>query len=236
MSGTVTLAAGEYGHDRWRGGSSGCTYTFATSGGVTTLTISAGTLEQEVLGENLITDTYNLSWEGTASGRIDAGGFGASPDIASITGGTNSTVEFNAGTLSKVQLEIGREPTDFEFEDEVITLNRCRYYTIVLSGNGSGDTYIGSGYIDSSSSGEFLLYYGEMRDTPSISTKSGGVGDLKIRATSGAAVSTSISFSSLTKYSSRVEVGSAGSFTNGQGALMAIDSNASDGVIIDAEV
>lgn len=30
-TGTVTLAANEYGHDGWKAGASGCTYTFATS-------------------------------------------------------------------------------------------------------------------------------------------------------------------------------------------------------------
>ncbi|MFN5350882.1 MAG: hypothetical protein ACK5A0_15345, partial [Polaromonas sp.] len=44
VSGTVTLAAGAYGHDRFKAGASGCTYTFATSANVTTLTITAGTL------------------------------------------------------------------------------------------------------------------------------------------------------------------------------------------------
>ena len=53
VSGTVTLAAGAYGHDRFKGGASGCTYTFATSGNVTTLTISAGSLIQVIEGLNL---------------------------------------------------------------------------------------------------------------------------------------------------------------------------------------
>jgi len=61
VSGTVTLAAGAYGHDRFKAGASGCTYTFATSNNVTTLTISAGSLIQVVEGLNLYTDTYTLS-------------------------------------------------------------------------------------------------------------------------------------------------------------------------------
>lgn len=39
LSGTVTLAANAYGHDRWKAGASGCTYTFATANNVTTLTV-----------------------------------------------------------------------------------------------------------------------------------------------------------------------------------------------------
>ena len=34
VSGTVSLAAGEYGHDRFKGGAGGATYTFATSANV----------------------------------------------------------------------------------------------------------------------------------------------------------------------------------------------------------
>lgn len=115
VSGTVTLSAGAYGHDRWKAGASGCTYTFATSGGVTTITISAGSLQQVIEGANLETDTYTLSWGGTAQGKIGgAGSYGASGISASVTGGSNLTIEFNTGTLSKVQLERGSQATDFE--------------------------------------------------------------------------------------------------------------------------
>lgn len=48
VSGTVTLSAGVYGHDRWKAGASGCTYTFSASGGVTTIDITAGSLVQIV--------------------------------------------------------------------------------------------------------------------------------------------------------------------------------------------
>jgi hypothetical protein len=70
VSGTVTLAAGAYGHDRWKGGASGCTYTFATVENVTTLTISAGSLIQVVEGLNLQSGIYTLSFSGTAQGKI----------------------------------------------------------------------------------------------------------------------------------------------------------------------
>jgi hypothetical protein len=88
VSGTVTLAAGAYGHDRFKGGASGCTYTFATSNNVTTLTISAGSLIQVIEGLNLESGTYVLSWSGTAQGKIGAGSFSATGVTGSITGGT----------------------------------------------------------------------------------------------------------------------------------------------------
>lgn len=126
VSGTVSLGAGAYGHDRWKAGASGCTYTFATSGNVTTLTITAGSLQQVIPGASLFTGDHVLSWAGTAQGKIGAGSYAASGVTGAATGGTNLTVEFGTGTLSKVQLEAGTIPTPFELKDE---LPQClRYY------------------------------------------------------------------------------------------------------------
>lgn len=135
VTGTVTLAAGVYGHDRWKAGASGCTYTFATSANVTTLTISAGSLQQVVEGLNLETGTYCLTWTGTATGKIGAGSLSASGVTGSITGGTNTTIEFSTGTLSKVQLEIG-SATLFEQRPYGLELTLCqRYLPAALSAN-----------------------------------------------------------------------------------------------------
>lgn len=130
VSGSVTLAAGEYGHDRWKAGASGCTYTFATSGNVTTLTISAGSLIQVVEGVNLFSGTYVLSWAGTAQGKIGAGSFGNSGVTGSVTGGTNLEIEFGTGTLSKVQLEAGNTATPFEHRSVGQELALCQRYFV----------------------------------------------------------------------------------------------------------
>ena len=133
VSGTVTLSAGEYGHDRWKAGASGCTYTFATSENVTTLTISAGSLIQVVEDINLLTDTYTLSWTGTAQGKIGAGSFGGSGITGSVTGGSHLNIEFNTGTVSKVQLERGSVATPFEFRSIGQELALCqRYYQTLI--------------------------------------------------------------------------------------------------------
>jgi len=114
VSGTVTLSAGAYGHDRWKAGASGCTYTFATSENVTTLTISSGSLIQVIEGLNLNSGTYTLSWTGTAQGKIGAGSYAGSGVTGTATGGTNLNIEFGTGTLSLVQFEVGSVATPFE--------------------------------------------------------------------------------------------------------------------------
>jgi len=129
VSGTVSLSAGEYGHDRWKAGASGATYTFSTSGGVTTIDISAGSLIQVVEDVNVVTDTYVLSFEGTAQGQIGGGSFGDSGVTESVTGGSNLNIEFNTGTISNVQLEVGNKPTPFEHRSFGEEFALCqRYY------------------------------------------------------------------------------------------------------------
>ena len=128
VSGTVTLAAGAYGHDRWKAGAAGCTYTFAAINGETTLTISAGSLLQIVEGGNVPHGDVVLSWQGTAQGKIGAGVYGTSGVTASATGGSNLTVEFGTGTLARVKLEEGSVATPYPYEDLGETLRKCQWY------------------------------------------------------------------------------------------------------------
>lgn len=114
VTGTVTLAAGAFSHDRWKAGDAGCTYTFATVENVTTLTITAGTLRQIIEGSNLQTGTHVLSWTGTAQGKIGTGAFGASGIIGLVTGGANLIIEFNIGTLTKAQIQQGSFATEYQ--------------------------------------------------------------------------------------------------------------------------
>lgn len=110
-SGTVVLAAGVYGHDGFKAGAGGCTYTFSKSNNITTLTISAGTLLQVIDGSYLFSGAHVLSWTGTATARIDSGSYGGSGITGTAVGGTNQTVEWATGTLSKPQYEEGTRPT-----------------------------------------------------------------------------------------------------------------------------
>jgi hypothetical protein len=130
-SGTA-LAAGAYAHDRWKAGSGGCTYTFSQTYPTTILTITAGTLQQIIESVSVEGGTYTLSWTGTAQGRINAGSYGASPVSATgLVRNTAITVEFNAGTVSQAQLEIGSVATPPERVSPALSLLRCqRFYQV----------------------------------------------------------------------------------------------------------
>lgn len=131
VSGSVVLAAGEYGHDGFKGGSGGCTYTFSTTNNVTTFTITAGTLVQEIVGEDLHSGSVVLSWTGDAQAQINGGGFAASPLTGTAIGGTNLTVEWDttgAGTLSLPQLEYGPNASDFEYKSYDEYVKECQFF------------------------------------------------------------------------------------------------------------
>lgn len=165
VSGTVTLAAHAYGHDRWKAGASGCTYTFSTTANVTTLTITAGSLVQVIEGVNLDSGTYCLSWTGTAQGKIGAGSYAASGITGAVTGGSNLNIEFSTGALSRVQLEVGTVPTVFDFEDYTTLLTKCQRYYYVSTASVYG--------YPSPSSGGFAFYQRydfkvTMRATPTV--------------------------------------------------------------------
>ena len=114
VSGTA-LAAGAYAHDRWKAGSGGCTYTFTQTQPLTTITITAGSLQQIIEAMSVAGGTYTLSWTGTAQGRVNAGTYAASPiTVSGLSANTAITVEFNAGTLGPVQLEVGTVATPFD--------------------------------------------------------------------------------------------------------------------------
>lgn len=128
VSGTVVLGAGVYGHDRWKAGASGCTYTFATTANNTVITITAGSLRQIIEGNNLQSGTHTLSWVGTAQGKINGGAYSATGVTGTATGGTDLTVEFNTGTLSKVQIEAGGNASNFEQRLFSVELMLCERY------------------------------------------------------------------------------------------------------------
>lgn len=128
VSGSVVLAAGAYGHDRWKAGAAGCTYTFASLDGVVTVTITAGSLVQVIEGLDLQTGTHVLSWVGTAQGKIGAGSFGNSGLTGAVTGGANLAIEFGTGTLAMVQFEPGAIVTPFDWRGVRQELADCQRF------------------------------------------------------------------------------------------------------------
>ena len=144
VSGTA-LAAAAYGHDRWKAGTAGCTYTFTAALPDTTITITAGTLTQIIEAGVIEGGAYTLSWTGTAQGRVyqgtPTGSYAASPlTTASLTAGTNTIVEFNTGTLGSVKFEIGSRATSFNRQSLAKSLADCqRYYSVgqIISGGNS---------------------------------------------------------------------------------------------------
>lgn len=171
VSGTVVLTSGQYGHDRFRAGSGGCTYTFSTTSGVTEISISVGTVEQEIEGDNLQTGDYILSWSGTAQGQVDGGGFGTTGVSGALVGGTNSTVEWGTGTLSLPQLEKGSIVTSFDHRDIGEELSLCqRYFWRPSPGDSSTFARYGEGsWVASSLSAYSIFFPTTMRATPSFS-------------------------------------------------------------------
>ena len=141
ITGTVTLTAGKNGHDGWKAGAGGCTYTFVTTANNTVLTISAGSLLQVVLGADLMSNTVCLSWVGTAQGKIGAGSYAASGVTGTAVGGTNLNIEFGTGTLSKAQLNYGTVILPFVLRPHSYELGLCQRRYEKLSINGTAVVY-----------------------------------------------------------------------------------------------
>lgn len=170
VSGAATTA-GQYTLDRWKVTGTGG-ITFSTTANKTTVTIPSGqTLQQVIEGLNLQTGTYVLSWEGTAQGRIAGGSYGASGAVtASITGGTNTTIEFNSGTVANVQLELGTIATPFEHRPYGAELALCeRYYQIrsfiLTVSNSTINSELGYG----------VNWSGQMRAAPTVAVVTSSV-------------------------------------------------------------
>lgn len=180
VSGSVVLAAGAYGHDRWKAGAGGCTYTFAASGNDTVLTITAGSLIQVVEGANVEGGSCAMSWFGTATGKIGAGATGASGVTGTATAGANLNVEFGLGTLSRVQLEPGSVGTPFERRPYGLELSLCqRYYQPF---NYFGGTTSRANLLD------FTVSTGvQMRATPTVTNFASGGGSASAAIYNGTA-------------------------------------------------
>lgn len=132
-----------YGHDCWRGGAGGGTYSFTQLEGNTQITIAANkTLIQAIEAKDVQHSSYVLTWTGTALGRVGlngaapSGAYAASPIIMSgtVASGTQLSIEFgngaSAGTLGTVQLKPGAVAvtTSMESRPYAVELALCQRY------------------------------------------------------------------------------------------------------------
>lgn len=173
VSGTA-LAAGIYGHDRWKAGSGGCTYTFTATKPDTTITITAGTLLQIIEDANIEGGTYTLSWSGTATARVyqgaATGSYAASPiTMTGLTAGANTTIEFSTGTVTRVQLEVGSTANVFARRPYGTELALCQRYYYRRKSAYPDPVAMLSAYSSTAAWGKLFEFPVEMRAVPTIS-------------------------------------------------------------------
>lgn len=165
----AALAAGSYGHDRWKAGASGGDYSFTQLASSTQITIASGkSIIQVVEDKNVEGGTYVLSWSGTAQARsgvniaTPSGSYASSPLVISgQTAGTVMSVEFGPGTLGKVKLEAGAVATPFVMPDYSVELMRCYRYCRPV--------YVVGALVCSGSTSVYgSLYHPGMRAAPSV--------------------------------------------------------------------
>ena len=138
----VALSSSEYGHDGYKAGSGGCTYTFTQDTIPTEINITAGTLMAHI--EDFAfedTSDYVLSWEGTSQARIVAnsitgtfsGGFVSSPLIITTqTEGNGLSIEFDTGTLGRIVVNQGKKAAKFPNVDFSTEKGRSQRYVNIL--------------------------------------------------------------------------------------------------------
>jgi hypothetical protein len=220
-SGT-SLSSGSYGHDRWKGGGSGGTYTFTqgSTGVNTTITITAGSIQQVIEGCNMPEGgSYTLSWTGTAQGKIAGGSYSSSPVTATgLTAGANCTIEFNTGTVGSVQVEAGSTATSFDYRPYGTELALCqRYYW-----QSTPSTYscYASGFAQTSSVATiYVAHPVSMRTNPTFTFN----GSNSVIYLTGATLVSSINSSYTGLTSSRLDLNTASVLTAGQG--IAVQAN-----------
>lgn len=164
----ATVGAGLYGHDRWKMAAAGDTYTYTSSANVVPITIPAGKVFRQVIeGASLQSGTYVLSWTGTAQGKIGAGSYGASGITGAVVGGADLTIEFGAGTLSKVQFEEGSVPTLFETRPHGMEEALCHRYYERLVAIGTAKAFA-TGQCYSTTIVEAPVYFAPKRGVPTL--------------------------------------------------------------------
>lgn len=178
----AALAAGSYGHDRWKAGAGGGDYSFTQLANYTQITIAANkTLIQVVEDRNVVGGQYVLSWVGNCqarygiNGAAPSGTYANSPIvIAAASAGQSISVEFgngaSAGTLAFVQLELGTaDPTDFEVRPDLLEKMLCQRYCWLM-GKTSGMPLVDGGNDSTTAFLGVVQFPVEMRVAPTLVT------------------------------------------------------------------
>lgn len=196
VSGTVSLSAGQYGHDGVKGGASGCTYTFSTSGLDTTISISAGSLILPIEAALIEGGNYVLSHVGSAQARVwqgtgasGSGAYGTATTssplfVTGLAAGTQTNVEFSTGTVLRPQLEPGSIATAYErrpFDYELSLCHRYFFSTLndgvapgTVTNNSAYESALASAISGSGYGYAQAIFPKKMRSAPTVTLFDGG--------------------------------------------------------------
>ena len=227
------LAAGVYGHDRWKADTGGANYSVSGK----TVTITSGTIVQVIESPNLANQVVTISVNnpsGSISVNVDgqtgtitagSGRRGVSFTIAAGSTG-NITVKLGGTSVSfsEVQLELGGSASSFEWRPAQVELALCHRYFFSVT-TAVGDAFVMAAAYSSTQSLGFLYLPVAMRVKPTGSAS----GSLAMNPGTGSgtasitAVSTTIVAILVTQTS--VTSGSAG-YYSAQGSPQTISLNA----------
>ncbi|MCW2307884.1 DUF2793 domain-containing protein [Rhodobium gokarnense] len=133
------LAAGTYGHDRWKAGAGGADYSVAAG----VVTLASGSLVQVIENPDLAGETVTVSVEDPSADIIvDVAGTGATIFAGSgrrgatvtvdggATGDAAVTLSATSASFRRVQLEVGPLATPFERRPPMLEYMLCARYCI----------------------------------------------------------------------------------------------------------
>lgn len=187
----AVLALNAYGFDRWKATTASTALTFTANAhhGQQVTISSGGSIAQVIERSDVPANTYTLSWEGTATGRVYKSGttapaYAASPVSVALDGTGDVVVEFTATgatqTLDRVKFEAGAAATAYVPDVLIDEYRKCqRYYVRWTAGqaagpladaNGNGLT-IGLGYCDKGPANRIIVPVTDvppMRVTPTV--------------------------------------------------------------------